>query len=250
MSTTTSPDWSPTAELYAQRIPALLHDLLERNGPVLRKLGPLIAENLAQGGVLHTFGSGHSEIIGKEIVGRAGGLVCISAIPDPTAGFVENLPGYGRELGLRYDRNHGLEAGEFIIVISNSGKNASPVEIALLAKEKGLRVIALTSLKMAASVSSRHPSGKKLHEVADHVLDNGGEIGDAIVPLPGHEVKAGATSTIAGAYLLNLLQLEVIAALQARGVNPPVLLSQNLEGAMDTNRALARKYGKRLSKPL
>lgn len=246
----TSTNWSSLAGQYAQRIPQLLAELAEKNGPTIQTVAPLIAATIATDGVLHTFGSGHSEIIGKEIVGRAGGLVCISAIPDPTAGFIENLPGYGHELGLRYDRNHGLKAGEFIIVISNSGKNASPVEIALLAQQKGLQVIALTSLTMAAAVPSRHPSGKKLHEVADYVLDNGGEMGDAIVPLPGHEVKAGATSTIAGAYLLNLLQLEIIASLQAMEVTPPVLLSQNLDGAMETNRALARRYGKRLSKPL
>src|SRR5208282_5042164 len=100
-------------------------------------------------GVVHTFGSGHSEIISREIIGRAGGLVCVTGIVDPTGGFAENLPGYGGILAARHDRQYRMDPGETVIVVSNSGKNASPIEVALYAKAKGLTVAALTCVAMS-----------------------------------------------------------------------------------------------------
>jgi uncharacterized phosphosugar-binding protein len=222
----------------------------EKNKDTLQKLGPIIGKSLAAGGILHTFGSGHSDIIGREIIGRAGGLVCISGIQDPTAGFIENLNGYGSRLAERYARFYGLKEGEVIIVISNSGKNASPIEVALEAKKRGLTVVALTSMQMTRDVTSQHPSGKKLHEIADYILDNNGVTGDAIVAVPGTDVKAGPTSTLGGALLLNLLQMEVLQYLSDQKLPMPLLRSQNLEGAMEKNQELARKYNPRLSRPI
>ena len=184
------------------------------------------------------------------MVGRAGGLVCVSAILDTTGGFVENLHGYGQALAKRYDRNHHLKSGEFIIVISNSGKNCSPIEIAEYAKGKGLKVVAITSMEMTRKVKATHPSGKKLYEFADYTLDNCGVLGDAIVDLPGKEQSAGPTSTMAGALLINLLQMEVLEMLSNRGADTPLLRRQNTEGAMEANIELARSYKGRLSKPL
>ena len=149
----------------------------------------MVGPSLAQGGVLHTFGSGHSEVISREIIGRAGGLMCITGMYDPTGGFIENLVGYGTKLAERYDRQYGLLAGEAIIVISNSGKNSSPIEVALHAKSKGVTVIGLTCVAMSRTAATVHPSGKKLHEVADYVLDNG-EIA-IVINADGAVVDAG-----------------------------------------------------------
>lgn len=237
-------------ESYCKTALALLDRVSLDNQSTIETLAPLIANSVANGGVIHTFGSGHSEIIAREMVGRAGGLVCVSAILDTTGGFIENLSGYGRELAARYDRNHGLKAGEFIIVISNSGKNCSPIEVADYAKEKGLTVIALTSMAMTQQVKTTHPTGQKLYEVADYTLDNCGSMGDAIVDLPGREQSGGPTSTMAGALLINLLQMEVLERLIEQGAPTPLLRSQNTDGAMEANRALARSYKGRLSKPL
>jgi uncharacterized phosphosugar-binding protein len=234
---------------YLQTATALLEKAVALNRPVLEKLGPLIGESLARGGVLHLFGSGHSDIIARELVGRAGGLVCISSIPDVTGGFIENLAGYGTKVAERYDRQYGLRPGETIIVISNSGKNASPLEVALHAKAKGLQVVALTCVEMAKAAVTVHPGGKKLHEIADHVLDNCGVPGDAITPVRDG-IRAGPTSTLIGATLLNLLALEVVEWLKAGGHPLPILRSQNLPGAIDYNRELARQYQGRLSRQL
>jgi uncharacterized phosphosugar-binding protein len=240
---------SPLASHYLATAGAMLARAVEVNRPVLAQLGPLIGASLAKGGILHLFGSGHSDIIARELVGRAGGLACISSIPDATGGFVENLAGYGTRVAERYDRQYGLQPGETIIVISNSGKNASPIEVALYAKAKGLHVVALTCVEMAKAAATAHPAGQKLHEVADHVLDNCGVPGDAITPV-AEGIKAGPTSTFIGTTLLNLLSLEVIAWLQAGGHPLPVLRSQNVPGAIDHNRGLAKSYHGRLSRQL
>jgi uncharacterized phosphosugar-binding protein len=240
---------SPLAGSYLATATALLEKAVAVNAPVLKKLGPVIGESLARGGVLHLFGSGHSDIIARELVGRAGGLVCISSIPDVTGGFIENLVGYGTRVAERYDRQFGLLPGETVIVISNSGKNASPLEVALYAKEKGLHIVGLTCVEMAKSAATVHPGGKKLHEIADHVLDNCGVPGDAVVPVTAG-VMAGPTSTFIGATLLNLLSLEVVDWLKAGGHPLPVLRSQNLPGAIEHNRELAKQYKGRLSRLL
>ena len=237
-------------ESYLKTSLALLERVSLENQATIETLAPLIAKSIATGGVIHTFGSGHSEIIAREMVGRAGGLVCVSAILDTTGGFIENLPGYGKALAARYDRNHGLKEGEFIIVISNSGKNCSPIEIAEYAKAKGMTVIALTSMSMTRQVATTHSSGQKLYEVADYTLDNCGAMGDATVELPGRDQSGGPTSTLAGAMLINLLQMEVLERLIENGDDTPLLRSQNMDGAMEANIALARSYRGRLSKPL
>ena len=237
------------AETYLATASSMLQRACALNAPVLKKLGPVIGESLAKGGVLHTFGSGHSEIIGREIIGRAGGLVCVSGLYDPTGGFVENLVGYGTKIVERYDRAHGLLAGETIIVISNSGKNSSPIEVALYAKQKGLHVVGLTCVEMSKAAATVHPGGRKLHEVADFVLDNVGVPGDAITPVTDG-VLAGPTSTLIGATLLNLLTMEVIEWLKAGGHPLPILRSQNMPHAIEYNRELGKKYKGRLSRQL
>jgi uncharacterized phosphosugar-binding protein len=251
-----------SAESYYTTATTMLARAREINEATLKTCGALIGESLAQGGVLHTFGSGHSEIIAREIIGRAGGLMCVSGIFDPGAGFSENVIGYGTRLAERYDNTHGLHAGEVIVVISNSGKNCSPIEVALHAKKKGLTVIALTALSMSKTAKTVHPGGKNLHAVADYVLDNCGVPGDAVVTIappdpgevpdtgsrPAETFQAGPTSTLVGATMLNLLALEAMDWLNGNGYPLPVVRSQNLPGGMEHNIELSKKYRTRLSK--
>ncbi len=252
---------SPLAVSYYTRANELLARAWETNAPVIARLAPVIGAGIARGGVVHTFGSGHSELISREIIGRAGGLACVTGIIDPTGGFVENLPGYGAKLIERYDRQYQLRPGETIIVISNSGKNASPIDVALFAKQKGLTVVALTCMAMSRLTPSQHTSGKRLFECADFVLDNGGVPGDAIVEIgegkaappaevPQSGTKAGPTSTIIGCSVLNWLMLAVTEWLQANNHPAPILRSQNEPGAIEHNRALGKKYDGRLSRQL
>jgi len=239
----------PLASDYYVRANEMLARAWSVNAPTITRITPIIGESLARGGILHTFGSGHSELIAREIIGRAGGLVCINGIIDPTAGFIENLVGYGTRLIERHDRQYQLLPGETIIVISNSGKNSSPIEVALYAKKKGLQVVGLTALAMSTTYPTVHPDGKCLHEIADAVLDNGGVPGDAIVNVRDG-VMAGPTSTFIGCSLLNWLTLSVIEWLRDNGHPLPILRSQNMPNAIEHNREVAAKYKSRLSRQL
>ena len=240
---------SPLADAYYTRSLQMLADARQKNADVIARLAPVLGASVSRGEVIHTFGSGHSEIIAREIVGRAGGLVCITSIPDPTAGFIENLVGYGTRLVERYDRQYELRAGEAVIVISNSGKNASPIEVALHARKKGCIVVGLTSVAMSTAAPTVHPGGRKLHELCDYVLDNVGVPGDTVMQLTT-EVMTGPTSTFIGASLLNWLMLSTMEWLKDNGHRLPVLRSQNVAGAIEHNRAVGAKYRHRLSKQL
>lgn len=240
---------SPLADAYYARATEMLAAARAKNAATIAALTPLLGEVVARGDMIHTFGSGHSEIIAREIVGRAGGLVCIGSINDPTAGFIENLVGYGTALVERYDRQYELRPGEVVIVISNSGKNASPIEVAIHAKKKGCVVIGLCSLAMSTTAKTVHPGGKNLHAYCDHVLDNGGVPGDTVMQITP-EIMTGPTSTFIGASLLNWLLLSVMEWLRDRGHALPVLRSQNIPGAIDHNRQVGAKYKHRLSKQL
>lgn len=236
---------------FFDKVNHLQAEAWEKNERVLRVLGDAVAGSLADGGVLHLFGSGHSQILAAEMERRAGGLVPVSTIEDPAFGWAEQVPGYGARLFDRYAYRYDVRPGEFIVVISNSGKNASPLEVAWAARERGLQVVALTSVTMSSRVDSLHPSGKRLFEMAHHVLDNGGIPGDAALSLPDGEIRVGPTSTMTGALLLNLLHVEIIQGLVGRGVAPlPVYISQNLPQGAAHNREICHRYRHRIRRPI
>ena len=239
---------NPLAHDFHAHAETLLRSISKSNAATIAVAGEAIGRSVAAGGVLHTFGSGHSEILARELIGRSGGLVGVSGIFDPGAGFAENVVGYGKALVERYDRIYGLHPGEVVVVISNSGKNVSPVEVALHAKAKGLTVVGLCSLAMSRTAPTLHPSGKRLHEIADLVLDNGGVPGDASIEVEAG-VRAAPTSTLTGALLLNQLQLAAIDWLRANGHPLPILRSQNMPGGAEHNNALVERYRGRINRP-
>ncbi len=233
--------------VYYQGIKALIERIVETQHAGIQSAAQRIAASLAQGGILHVFGSGHSAMVGKEITHRAGGLVPVNLIPDPSEGLAERVEGYGKVLLAAYARRCGMRAGEVIIVVSTSGRNPLPIEIAMEAKARGLFTIAIVSLEYAQQSPSRHSSGKRLFEVVDLVLDNCVPPGDALVQVEEVGQKSGATSTIAGALLVNMLMLRVIEEICSQGGIPPILKSQNLEGADQHNQKLLAAYRGRLN---
>ena len=111
-------------------------------------------------------------------------------------------------------------------------------------------MVVITSLDMSKSTTSRHASGKRLYELGDYVLDNGGMPGDAAIDVSGFDFKVGPTSTMSGALLLNLLSMEIIENLIEMGVTPPTYVSQNADGGAKHNEALATKYRHRIRRPI
>lgn len=225
-------------EEYLNIIIEGIKNLRDTQSDVIKEAAKLVGDALADGKHIFTFGSGHSQLLAREITERAGGLAPVFHLPDPVWGMVERLEGYGEKLLEQYP----LQPGEVIFVISNSGRNPEPIEIAKGAKDRGLKVIAVTSLNHSLNVESRHSSGKKLYEFADVVLDTGTPKGDAVMAFEGLPSKAGALSTILGAAMLNAVMVDAIQYLLDQGVEPPVLISANVDGSDEHNAQLMERY--------
>lgn len=199
----------------------------------LMQAAGVIADAIGGGGIVHLFGSGHSSLLAQEVFYRAGGLIAINPVLDPRLGFEK-----GAVESTEFERSlegaeelaakAGFRAGDAGIVISNSGRNALPVEMALRMRQAGMKVIALTNLEQSRAAESRHPSGKRLFEVADEILDNHCPPGDAAVTVPGIPHAVGPLSTVVGAATLHSVLLEAAAALVRKGISPGVLASANV----------------------
>ena len=215
----------------------------------------LIVEAIEAGGVLQAFGTGHSQAFAMEIAGRAGGLIPTARVAlsdlvvlggqDPSvladASTLEREPTVVDALW----ELTAASPGDVFLIASNSGVNGSIVGFALKAKENGHRVIAVTSLEHTARVTPKHPSGKRLSEIADVVIDNLAPYGDATLMLPG-DVAVGAVSSMTAAFIAQLLTVGAAGRLAAAGTTPPVYLSANIPGGDEHNHRLEDRYGDRL----
>jgi uncharacterized phosphosugar-binding protein len=233
-----------TAAAYLSEIRRLLAD-----PALLAALEPAVGAVLAsvrEGGLSYVFGTGHSHLLALELHYRAGGPSFVVPVLDEALmlhrGAIASTA-RERESGVAANvlRRYSLSARDVLIVISNSGVNAVPVEAAQVGRDAGAKVIALTS--HAYSTAAAH--GRiRLVDVADIVIDNGLPAGDAMAPLPGSDLRAGPGSTAVGAALLQALFAEVAAHLAAEGP-PPIYLSANMPGAESHNRELIARYGPR-----
>jgi len=120
------------------------------------------------------------------------------------------------------------------------------VEMAMICKAKGLKVVAITSVANGQTVMPRHSSGKKLFDLADIVIDTHGTPGDAALDVPGSPAKSGATSTVAGAAIIQGITMQAAALLHERGIEPPVFMSANSPGGDEHNERLLNQYWSRL----
>jgi uncharacterized phosphosugar-binding protein len=198
----------------------------------------LVAETIMNGHMVYTFGSGHSQLLAMELHGRAGGLYPVMPIIDPMKGKAEKLEGYGTIL-VEYAT---YKEGDLLIVISNSGRNPEPIEVAMHAKSKGVKIIVQTSMEHTKSVSSRHSSGKKLYELGDVVLDSLVPVGDASLSYPGLLPKFGALSIVLGAAVLDAVMVEAIQYMMEHGFEPPILVSANVDGSEALNEKVIKRY--------
>lgn len=219
-----------SAEAYISATLATAHRAAETQLEVVNEAVRSISDRLEAGGDLWVFGTGHSHLIAEEVWGRAGGIASIRPILEPSlmlheglekSSLFERMPGLAETL---LDV-HGVQPRDALLIASNSGRNAVPVELAETARTRGVLVVALTSLAHSNSVTSRAASGKRLFEVADVVIDNCGVPGDAI--LPRDPVAVGATSTVVGALLAQALSVGIIAEMERRAVPLATLLSLN-----------------------
>lgn len=228
-----------------------LDTVVEQEGEKIAALARRMADSIRSGGVVHLFGTGHSHLVSLEAFHRAGGLAPVNTMIEVPltefysgrGAFMERLSGYARII-LDY---HDPRPGEVLVIISNSGINPVPVEMAMEAKERGLFVAAVTNIAHARSVASRHASGKRLFEIADLVVDTHGVPGDAAVPLdPAGLVRTGPLSTLAGVFIVDLVMTETAALLYETGQDVPLYRSANLEGSDEHNQRLVERYRARI----
>lgn len=241
---------------YASQLFSIVVDtvnqVLQDEAKKIKALVLMIIKSISEDGVVHIFGSGHSHLFAEDLGFRAGGLVPINPIldigytlmggPPSRSSRLERLDGFASALLDGYE----LHPGEVFIVMSQSGRNPGPVEAALYAKEKGLQVVAITSVEQSKGQDSRHSSGKKLYEIADLVIDSHVPTGDAAVEIKTGQPKVAPISTIVGSSILQGIVAEVAGAITEKGEVPPIWVSSNVDGGDEHNNKMATKYKSRI----
>lgn len=236
---------------YIEEIEKIINKVKDTQMNSINEASKLIKEVVQNDRLVHVFGCGHSQMYAEEIFYRAGGLVAINAILEPALSlrpeatkstWFERLDGYAKKI---LDSEETKE-GDVIIVASTSGRNSVPIEIALEAKKKGMKVIALTSSEFTNDVTSRHASGKKLIDIADVVLDNCGVSGDASLEVDGFSTRFGPTSSVIGFMILQSIIAQAISSLLEEGVEPEIWVSSNLDKGDEINKNHINKYKNRI----
>jgi uncharacterized phosphosugar-binding protein len=256
MTTDTGTPSRVSAAAFADAAGEALRRVAQEQADGVTAAAGLVVEGLRAGGVVQAFGTGHSQALAMELSGRAGGLVPTNMIAlrdlvllggePPELLFTEHLerdPAIGRRL---YELA-GVAAADVFVMASNSGGNGSVVELAHRVKEGGHPLIVITSMAHTARVASRHPSGLRLYELADVVLDNGAPYGDAVLAAGG--VAVCAVSSITAALLAQMIVAEVVRTMLAAGETPPVYLSSNVPEGDAHNTALEARYAGRIRRP-
>jgi uncharacterized phosphosugar-binding protein len=249
------------AERYFQAALSRLHELLDGQRAALDRAASLCTEAIAGDGLVHLFGCGHSRMLCEEMTPRQGCFVGWHTLVElaltyhnPIVGpnglrqslHLEKTPGYAEQIL----RNFAFGPHDVLIVISTSGIREVIVEMAEGAKRRGLPVIGVVSRVHCEQTKPAHPSGKKLLDVADVILDNGAPVGDSLLALEGSAAKTGPFSTLGGALIMNLLRCEVAQRLVDRGIEPVFLPSHQIVGSRSVEEQLEyfyAQYARRLA---
>lgn len=210
------------------------------------KASELVAEAIRSGGLEYVFGTGHSMLVALEVSFRAGGLVRAYPIVDLSlmgipstlrASNLEKLPGYAKAIA----DSVPVVPNSVLLVVSNSGKNAVPVELALEMKSRGLRIVAVTSIEYSRKLRPDNPAGKKLYEVADVVIDNKVPEGDAAYEIGG-ELRVFPISTMVNSFIVHAINTKAAEILQTQGYEVEVWMSVNVPGGKERNFQYISKY--------
>ncbi len=234
---------------YFEAIQTVITALEKDESRAIAQVGRLAAESIKNGGVLHVYDTGH--MLTSELMGRAGGLLAWSPLtfsltvhnpnrfrdkdPAPPPDDLEDLV----KMALR---RSSVRKGDLLFVGSVSGKTAHPVEVALQGKDIGAIVIGLTSVEHSRVLQSQHPSGKRLFEVADLVLDNHAPVGDAMLEFPGFDRRVSPASGLAAACAMWAVNARIVECLLEMGIQPSVYSSVNLPDGPENVRNIEARY--------
>lgn len=230
-------------EKYYEQIVHILNEIKDTQADKIRSASRMVADTIKSDGIIYIFGCGHSHLIGLDCFYRAGGLVNVSAMLDTDlmlhngaakSSVMEKMSGIAESILERYC----ITDKDMLIVISTSGKNAVPVEMAQAATERGIKNISV--------VSSAYFEDKKdtplLYECSDMYIDNCVPHGDAVMEITGSKTKMGSVSTAASSFILQSLLLEGAELAAKEGARVPIYMSGNVEGGAEYNKALIQKY--------
>ncbi|MER5182875.1 SIS domain-containing protein [Streptomyces sp. NPDC002896] len=245
-------DSAPAGRYFDAAI-GLLQQVRDEEAANIAAAGTLIADTVAAGGRLFAFGAGHSSLAAQDVVYRAGGLALMNLLAVPGTVGVDVMPA---TLGSALERVDGLasavldtspaRAGDTLVIISLSGRNALPVEMAMHARTLGLRTIGVTSVAYASETKSRHASGTYLKDNCDIVIDSKIAIGDAELATEGIEAPFAPASTVVTSALLQAVMATAAGELAARGIEPPLLRSGNVDGGHEWNARVLTEYADRI----
>src|SRR5947209_3899569 len=243
----------PAAERYYQAVMARLQRLLDSQREALDRAAAWCTDAIAADGLVHLFGCGHSRMLCEEMTPRQGcfvgwhtivelGLTFHNLIVGPNglrqSLHLEKTLGYAEQIL----RNFAFGPHDVMIVISTSGIREVVIEMAEGARARGLKVVGVVSRAHCEQARPAHPSGKKLLDVADVVLDNGAPVGDCLLELEGAAHRTGPFSTLGGALVMNLLRCEVAQRLLDRGIEPVFLPSHQVVGSQTVEEQLEYFY--------
>ncbi len=219
-----------------------LIDAVEAQLPLVSQAAGLFADTILTGRMVHVFGSGHSRIMTEEMWPRYGSFpgwnpivelslsfhnLVVGANGQRQAMFLENVSGFaGRIL-----RNYDLSTEDSALIISSSGCNVVPIEMAEGFQQRGIKVVAIISKEHSDASTSKREDGKKLQDFADIVLDTGAPIGDAMVKIEGLDTPVAPGSTVGGCLIVNCIKAEVARLLTEAGEPPKVLSAAVVVGA-------------------
>jgi len=241
------------ANKYLDTVINLLSRLKDEEMDSIEQAAKLIAAAIEQGHSLFAFGCTHSSLPIQDLVYRAGGLMLVNPLfgpgitaldikPTTISSAMEQMEGYAKVI---LD-NSPLKSGDVLILVSVSGRNAVPVELAQIAQERGIKVIGVTSREYSESVTARHSSGKKMNDFADVLLDNKAPKGDAVLEAKEVPQKFTPVSGVTSIALLQALIAATIENLLSRGIVPPIFLAANVDGGKEYNARLLAQYHDRI----
>ncbi len=253
--TAASPGPRPAPLKYLDAVRGILDHLESTQLEAVEAAADLVVHALRNRGVLYCAEIGHG--VQQDFSNRAGGLAALNTftfsfnLPDKVADCLKDRP---RPEPVEQDletirlavRTGNLRAGDVLFLGSVSGRNRKPVELALACREQGVKVVGLTSLAYTAKVESVHPSGKKLCDVVDVVIDNGAPYGDAAVDIAGLDRRALPVSGVAMDVAGWMVWGRVIEKMAAEGDPPTVFMSVNRKDGMDAYKASLKQYQDRV----
>ena len=232
---------------YFEKNLAVLTAIRDTQKSRMEQAAGMAAHTIAAGGIIYIFGCGHSHLIALDNFYRAGGLCNVCPILDADlmlndgaakSSKMEKMQGLAENVLDRYC----LTEKDCLFIVSTSGKNAVPVEMAQAAKAKGIPTASVVS-SAYFNDESKLP---KLYECTDIYIDNCVPHGDAVMEIPGCDTNMGSLSTVASAFIMQSVLLEAAGKAVQMGAKPPIYKSGNVAGGAEFNKELIKAYMPRI----